>query len=141
MKILLNKIRCKRCGDEIESTTVHDFKTCRCGAVSVDGGPCYLRRLGYPEDFEELSVAERYDLTAYGIDFPIPDEVLREDIDNLLDAVRDGSHLIDCYAVEVQGSINGCFAEGLLTRAQTNALYEDFVWTPLRQLREKHKHG
>lgn len=28
-KIKVNKIRCKRCGDIIESKTVHDFKFCK----------------------------------------------------------------------------------------------------------------
>ena len=55
MKILVNKIRCKKCNDIIESKAVHDFKTCKCKAVSVDGGKCYLRRCGNPEDIEELS--------------------------------------------------------------------------------------
>ncbi|MGN0115087.1 MAG: hypothetical protein ACI396_07140 [Acutalibacteraceae bacterium] len=58
MKILVNKIRCKKCNDIIESKSVHDFKTCKCGAVSVDGGNCYLRRCGNPEDIEELSEYE-----------------------------------------------------------------------------------
>ena len=26
MEIIVNKIKCKKCGDEIESKTVHDFK-------------------------------------------------------------------------------------------------------------------
>ena len=57
-KILSNKIRCKKCNDIIESLTVHDFKSCKCGAVSVDGGHYYLRRCGEPEDIEDLSVVE-----------------------------------------------------------------------------------
>ena len=56
MEIIINKIKCKKCGDEIESKTVHDFKFCKCGAVAVDGGHDYLRRLGYREDWEEMSV-------------------------------------------------------------------------------------
>lgn len=54
-RILSNKVRCKLCGDIIESKTVHDFVTCKCGAVSVDGGHFYLRRCGFPSDWEELS--------------------------------------------------------------------------------------
>lgn len=55
-KIIVNRIRCRHCGDIIESHTTHDFKTCSCGSVSVDGGHDYLRR-GFKnrEDFEELS--------------------------------------------------------------------------------------
>jgi len=37
-KILVNKIRCKKCGEVIESADRHDFKFCKCGAVAVDGG-------------------------------------------------------------------------------------------------------
>lgn len=43
-KIISNKIMCRRCGEMIESKTVHDFKTCKCGACAVDGGHNYLRR-------------------------------------------------------------------------------------------------
>ena len=58
-KIIRNAIRCKKCGDIIESQTVHDFKFCSCGACAVDGGHDYLRRCGNLEDWEELSKAER----------------------------------------------------------------------------------
>lgn len=43
-KIKRNAIRCIECRDEIESTHRHDFRSCRCGAVFVDGGKSYLRR-------------------------------------------------------------------------------------------------
>lgn len=54
-KIITNKIQCQKCGDVIESTHCHDFKFCKCGAVAVDGGKAYLRRIGNHEDWEELS--------------------------------------------------------------------------------------
>ncbi len=47
-KIIRNKIKCKHCGDIIESINVHDFKFCSCGK-------CYLKRTGNPNDWEELS--------------------------------------------------------------------------------------
>ena len=53
--IIRNMIRCKKCGDVIESTFTWDFKYCSCGAVAVDGGTDYLRRCGNREDYEELS--------------------------------------------------------------------------------------
>ena len=56
MEIIKNSIKCKKCGDEIESKTVHDFRFCKCGAVAVDGGHDYLRRCGKREDWEEISV-------------------------------------------------------------------------------------
>lgn len=57
-KILVNKIKCNKCGDIIESKSRNDFRTCSCGAVSVDGGLDYIRRCGELEDYEELSVLE-----------------------------------------------------------------------------------
>lgn len=59
MKILKNKIRCRKCNDIIESRTRHDYQVCECGLVSVDGGKEYFRR-GFTnspeEDYEELSI-------------------------------------------------------------------------------------
>ncbi len=57
-KIIKNAIRCKKCGDVIESKTVHDMVTCKCGCCSVDGGKQYIRRSftnSIEEDYEELS--------------------------------------------------------------------------------------
>lgn len=54
-----NVIQCLKCGDIIESLHVHDFKTCSCGAVSVDGGKNYLKRCFEAgvagQDYKELS--------------------------------------------------------------------------------------
>lgn len=47
-----NMAKCTKCGDIIHSKTVHDFQTCKCGAISVDGGHDYCRRIGNPEDFD-----------------------------------------------------------------------------------------
>lgn len=55
LAIIRNAIRCKKCGDIIESTSVHDFKFCSCGACAVDGGRMYLRRCGANTDWEDLS--------------------------------------------------------------------------------------
>lgn len=58
-RIIKNAIRCKKCGDVIESKTIHDFKFCGCGSCAVDGGHDYLRRCGNREDWEELSEVEK----------------------------------------------------------------------------------
>lgn len=61
-KIVRNAIRCNHCGDEIESFHVHDFKTCTCGAVSVDGGKEYLRRcFSSQSDYIDLSEYQNND--------------------------------------------------------------------------------
>lgn len=44
MKLLLNAIQCLSCQETIVSSHRHDFKTCKCGSVSVDGGLEYTRR-------------------------------------------------------------------------------------------------
>jgi hypothetical protein len=53
--ITRNRAKCRKCGDEIESKSVHDFVSCSCGATFVDGGKDYLRRGGNLEDIEDLS--------------------------------------------------------------------------------------
>ena len=60
VRIIRNAIRCNRCGDVIQSDSVHDFRTCRCGCVAVDGGHEYLRRcFTYsPADLTDLSEVE-----------------------------------------------------------------------------------
>lgn len=63
MSILRNAIQCKICGDVIESTSIHDFKTCSCGACSVDGGHDYLRRCAKSlDDFVDLSEFQKQDV-------------------------------------------------------------------------------
>lgn len=44
-KLIRNAARCLLCDDEVESKTVHDFRSCQCGNLSVDGGLDYQRRL------------------------------------------------------------------------------------------------
>ena len=54
MKIIENKIKCLKCGDIIVSESVHEYKSCSCGACSVDDGNSYLIRGGNKENWEEL---------------------------------------------------------------------------------------
>lgn len=53
--ILKNAIRCNKCKDVIESKHRHDFVTCSCGACANDGGKDYMRRIGNPEDYTDVS--------------------------------------------------------------------------------------
>ena len=59
--ILRNLARCRLCGTIIESTHRHDYVTCNCGKIAVDGGKAYLRRVGSRDYFEELSTFEESD--------------------------------------------------------------------------------
>ena len=44
--MIRNMARCRQCKDIIESKFRHDFVTCKCGAISVDGGSDYQRIVG-----------------------------------------------------------------------------------------------
>lgn len=59
-KILVNKVRCKKCNTEIESKHRHDFVWCLCteSPIAVDGGHVYLKRTGNFDQIEELSIEE-----------------------------------------------------------------------------------
>lgn len=57
-KILVNRCKCLKCGDVIESKSVHDWVSCSCGAIFTDGGTEYVRRGGEWELIEDMSVCE-----------------------------------------------------------------------------------
>lgn len=44
-KPVRSRIKCLTCNTEIESVHRHDFRTCSCGSVSIDGGQDYQRIL------------------------------------------------------------------------------------------------
>lgn len=57
--IVKNAARCGKCGDVIESKHRHNFVSCTCGDIFVDGGRDYLR-WGHREGatFINLSVTD-----------------------------------------------------------------------------------
>jgi len=58
-KIKLNSAMCLVCDDTIVSKHSHDYVTCNCGALSVDGGLEYLKRnFVKMEDWIEMSEYE-----------------------------------------------------------------------------------
>jgi len=58
--VVKNKAQCKLCGDVIESKHGHDFKSCKCGEIMVDGGKNYLKRSA--KDFNNLiELSDTYD--------------------------------------------------------------------------------
>ncbi len=42
--IWINEATCEICGDTIRSHNLHDYVTCSCGNVAVDGGSWYAKR-------------------------------------------------------------------------------------------------
>lgn len=57
MNVLIkNSIRCKKCGDVIESNKINDLHKCSCGACSIDGGLMYPRiYAANHDDYDNLS--------------------------------------------------------------------------------------
>jgi hypothetical protein len=53
-RLVRNAAQCRKCGDLIVSKHRHDFVTCKCGAISVDGGLNYSRRTGNPADMIDM---------------------------------------------------------------------------------------
>jgi hypothetical protein len=55
--LLSNQAKCVKCGDTPYSSHVHDFRHCKCGAMAVDGGMEYIRRLGDSSLIEEMCIS------------------------------------------------------------------------------------
>jgi hypothetical protein len=55
--LFINAAVCKKCNDYIRSKHRHDFVTCKCGEIFVDGGSWY-QRLGNPQ--QAISIIEEF---------------------------------------------------------------------------------
>lgn len=55
-RIICNSAQCLKCDQVLVSAHEHDCKTCKCGALSIDGGLEHLRRLGNPQHVRDLSL-------------------------------------------------------------------------------------
>lgn len=63
-KVLVNKVRCKKCRDIIESKHRHDFTLCKCKAIFIDGGIDFQRYgWGLDRPGEELPLDEYIDFS------------------------------------------------------------------------------
>lgn len=54
--LVRNQARCLKCDDVLVSRHRHDFVTCSCGSLSVDGGTAYLKRSAASDQWEEQSL-------------------------------------------------------------------------------------
>ena len=57
--IWINAAVCLKCKDYIRSLNVHDYRSCKCGAIAVDGGSWYCKRAGKSEDM--INVIEMFE--------------------------------------------------------------------------------
>lgn len=44
--IYINQVRHRKCGWFIRSKNRHDYRTCKCGGLSIDGGSWYTKLVG-----------------------------------------------------------------------------------------------
>lgn len=49
-----NAVECLLCNTVIESKYRHNYVTCPCGNIAVDGGDAYKRRIGVGTNYREL---------------------------------------------------------------------------------------
>ena len=56
LKLVQNEAQCRKCSDIIFSRSRHHYQECKCGAIAVDGGLDYQRRVGLPDNFIERSL-------------------------------------------------------------------------------------
>lgn len=66
--IIQNAVICNKCDDFIFSATRHNFVTCKCGNIYVDGGQDYLRRVGH-------GISDR---SYTDISWELPDDLYRD---------------------------------------------------------------
>lgn len=52
------RIRCKLCGDVLQSKYRHDFQMCSCESCFIDGGDEYCRIGGEPDHWEFVDSEE-----------------------------------------------------------------------------------
>jgi hypothetical protein len=63
--VIVSAIKCNKCKDTIYSRARHDFRSCTCGAVAIDGGRDYTKVSGseftsLDLDLGELTAAQLY---------------------------------------------------------------------------------
>lgn len=110
--ILSNQVKCHKCGDTPFSAHRHDFRSCKCGSISVDGGMAYLRRVGAIRQYTEMSIE-------------LPDAACRFAIEAADEALGLGEHpvtgghavVLGC-AILTRLGIHGVHCEGPLPLAK-----------------------
>lgn len=86
--IIINRAKCKLCGDIITSEHRHHFVTCSCGEITVDGGTDYLKRSArHPENLIEMSVfSDSLGVTSQARPQPNSQPIIAELVKNDIDA-------------------------------------------------------
>ena len=59
--VIVTSLKCPKCGDIIYSRARHDFRSCSCEAVAIDGGFDYTRIIGNDCPKTEILVVDGAD--------------------------------------------------------------------------------
>ncbi|MBV1930047.1 MAG: hypothetical protein KUG81_11110 [Gammaproteobacteria bacterium] len=87
--IVSNQAKCLSCGDSIYSMHRHDYVSCSCGKLAVDGGQDYIRR-NYSGEYEEQSIE-------------LPEELVKALRANLRDSLVSGRNTIGATLAVLRG--------------------------------------
>lgn len=130
--LIVNKVRCKICGEVLESRHRHDYKTCSCDQKTmIDGGLDYGRYGGVDLDqIEHLSVYDNdpHDLIrqsatwgTYGKngDQPISYIKIADMTNNHINAI------LEKFGARVYPTMLKAFKDELLYRQENNIIIED----------------
>ena len=64
-RLVFNAAQCVKCGEVIVSTHRHDYRSCKCGALAVDGGRDYAKRTGDIYNCIDMCEYEEYEREEY----------------------------------------------------------------------------
>lgn len=100
-KLVRNALRCNACLDEIVSVHRHDFNSCKCGAIAIDGGLAYTRRVGDVHNYTDLSVYEEFEREER--DWEVDIRLRKEDLDRRFEEMERAKELylaVNCQEKE-----------------------------------------
>lgn len=87
-KVIVNRVRCKKCNDIISSSYRHDFRNCACNSIFTDGGTDY-QRCGWGGRDSKGERLERRDCIDFSLSI-YQDPVDEQDsLDEVLDLVKE----------------------------------------------------
>lgn len=73
-KTIVSALRCPKCGDVLFSRARHDYRSCTCGSLSVDGGFDYQKISFNPEHISGVN-----SLLQIEVEIPLSKEELYKD--------------------------------------------------------------
>ena len=72
--IIINRVLCEKCNDIVVSNSNHDFVSCHCGNISIDGGKYYLKR-SWENDPNFIELSEQIEIPE---DYKVDDNSLKQ---------------------------------------------------------------